>query len=161
MRSAPMAATVRAGTAPPFEPGQFDDIGRRVPAGGTLTRRRCVADHPPGRIHHLHEAHRAAVVLRRDEDDDEPGRTARRPARAVQEILGVGWEVPLQHHRHVVDVDAAGCDIGADERLVAALAGASSARSRSSLAESTVDRGCFDAGSTELFHEPFGTGASP
>src|SRR3954463_6497361 len=89
--------------------------------------------------------HGAALVRKRQGHDGALVARAGRAARAVQVVLGVGRRVDLQDDRDVVDVDAAGSDVGRDEHRQGAVPEGAEDAVALALVQATVQRGRHDA----------------
>src|SRR5690606_29642992 len=106
-----------------------------------------VAEQPAG--------HPALVGL--DQRDDPAGlpRPGGAPA-AVQVVLVAGGQVAVDHHVDAVDVDAAGGDVGGDQRLDPALAELGQRPGAHALRLAAVQRGGRDAGRDQLLADRVG-----
>src|SRR5690606_37036530 len=92
------------------------DLGHARVAGGRLEAERVDAG-PPGQ-----RLGGAALVRQHQRDDGALLAGARGPAAPVEVALVVLGRVDVQHQADVVDVDAAGGDVGADEHVDGAFA---------------------------------------
>ena len=84
--------------------------------------------------------HHLALVRQREHDDRALLTGARGAAGAVQVVLVVGRRVDLQDHADVVDVDAAGGDVGGDEHVHRAVAEGAEHAVAHVLRQATVQR---------------------
>lgn len=89
--------------------------------------------------------HRAALVRQGEGHDGALVAGAGRTAGAVQVVLVVGRRVDLQDDRDVVDVDAAGGDVGGDEHREGAVTERTEDAVALALVEPTVQRRRHDA----------------